>query len=59
MIGLHKQLLPRTPLRNEIEARDANLLNHVTDRAAEAIAKRFGSGEVSARIRGYAKTANR
>jgi ubiquinone/menaquinone biosynthesis C-methylase UbiE len=48
-----------TPLRNEIEARDAGLLNHVTERAAEAIAERFGSGEVSARIRGYVTTALR
>ncbi len=26
-----------TPLRNEIEARDANLLDHVTNQAAQAI----------------------
>jgi hypothetical protein len=48
-----------TPLRNEIEERDADLLEHVTDRATEAIAERFGSGEVSARIRGHVITAIR
>ena len=48
-----------TPLRNEIEQRDADLLNHVTDRVTEAIAERFGSGEVSARIRGHVITATR
>jgi len=41
-----------TPLRNEIEARDASLLDHVTDRATEIIAARYGEGAVSARIRG-------
>jgi ubiquinone/menaquinone biosynthesis C-methylase UbiE len=39
-----------TPLRNEIEARDASLLEAATDCAAEAIAARYGAGEVSARI---------
>jgi ubiquinone/menaquinone biosynthesis C-methylase UbiE len=48
-----------TPLRNEIEERDADLLEHVTDRATEAIADRFGTGEVSARIRGYVISAIR
>jgi SAM-dependent methyltransferase len=39
-----------TPLRNEIEARDPQGLARATDAAAEAIAKRFGSGRVDARI---------
>ncbi|MHA1565046.1 MAG: class I SAM-dependent methyltransferase [Alphaproteobacteria bacterium] len=39
-----------TPLRNEIEARDGNALDTVTDLAAAAIAKRYGTGEVSAKI---------
>ena len=39
-----------TPLRNEIETRDASALDMVTDRAAAAIAERYGSGEVSAKI---------
>lgn len=35
-----------TPLRNEIEARDASRLDEATDLVAEAIARRFGDGEV-------------
>jgi len=46
-----------TPLRNEIESRDANLLDHVTDRATEAIAARFGDGPVAGKIRGHIVTA--
>ena len=42
-----------TPLRNEIEARDASLLEHVTDLATEAIAAQFGNGPVSGKIRGH------
>jgi ubiquinone/menaquinone biosynthesis C-methylase UbiE len=42
-----------TPLRNEIEARDPTLLEHVTDRASAAIAARFGQGPVSAKIRAH------
>jgi len=40
-----------TPLRNEIEARDAARLEEATERAAEALAHRFGSGAVEGRIR--------
>ena len=46
-----------TPLRNEIEERDASLLEAVTERAAEAIAERFGSGPVSAKIQGHVVVA--
>jgi len=42
-----------TPLRNEIESRDARLLDHVTEQATEAIAARFGRGPVSGKIRGH------
>ena len=42
-----------TTLRNEIESRDATLLDHVTERAAEAIASRFGNGTVSGKIRAH------
>ncbi|MCH8989285.1 MAG: methyltransferase domain-containing protein [Chloroflexi bacterium] len=42
-----------TPLRNEIENRDASLLGQVTDRAAEAIAARFGDGPVAGKIRAH------
>ena len=48
-----------TPLRYEIEARDASLLDQVTDKAAEAIAARFGNGPVNAKIRGHVIEAAR
>ena len=46
-----------TPLRNEIEARDASLLDFVTERAREAIAERFGNGRVSGKIQGHVVVA--
>jgi len=42
-----------TPLRNEIEARDASLLGAATDLAAEAIARRFGRGAVDGKIQAF------
>lgn len=42
-----------TPLRNEIEARDATLLAHATDTAAKTIAGRHGAGEVAAKIQAH------
>jgi SAM-dependent methyltransferase len=45
-----------TPLRNEIEARDASLLGAATDIAAEAIARRFGRGDVDGKIQAYIVT---
>jgi SAM-dependent methyltransferase len=42
-----------TPLRNEIEARDASLLAGVTDIVAEAIAERFGRGRVDGKIQAH------
>jgi len=48
-----------TPLRNEIEQRDADHLEHVTERAAATIADRFGNGNVAARIRGHIIAAQR
>lgn len=42
-----------TPLRNEIEARDAARLTEATDAAAEAIALRFGRGAVDGKIQAY------
>lgn len=42
-----------TPLRAEIEARNPLLLAKATDIAAEAIAKRFGSGEVDGKIQAH------
>ena len=46
-----------TPLRNEIEARDASVLEHATEHAAQHIAKRFGAGAVCGRIRAHVITA--
>jgi hypothetical protein len=46
-----------TPLRNEIEARDASRLEDATDCAARALARRFGSGPVEGRIRAFVITA--
>jgi len=43
-----------TPLRNEIEARDPARLPEATEKAAEALAQRFGSGAIEGRIRAFA-----
>jgi SAM-dependent methyltransferase len=48
-----------TPLRNEIEARDAARLEDATTHAAAALARRFGSGAIEGRIRAFAITATR
>jgi len=48
-----------TPLRNEIEARDASRLNDATRHAAEVLARRFGSGAIEGRIRAFVLTAVR
>ena len=48
-----------TPLRNEIEARDASRLEEATAKAAEALARRFGNGAVDGRIRAFVITAAR
>ncbi len=45
-----------TPLRNEIEARDAARLGEATEVAAEAIARRFGRGRVDGRIQALVVT---
>lgn len=42
-----------TPLRNEIEARDASKLALATDRATEAIASRLGAGPVAGKIQAH------
>jgi ubiquinone/menaquinone biosynthesis C-methylase UbiE len=42
-----------TPLRNEIEARDAEKLEAATDYAASVIATRHGSGEIAAKIQAH------
>ncbi len=42
-----------TPLRNEIEAREAHGLERATELAAEAIAKRHGTGPVAGKIQAH------
>jgi len=42
-----------TPLRNEIEERDASLLGDATVVAAKAIARRFGTGNISGKIQAH------
>jgi SAM-dependent methyltransferase len=42
-----------TPLRNEIEARDKSRLREATDIAERAIARRFGSGQVTGKIQAH------
>jgi ubiquinone/menaquinone biosynthesis C-methylase UbiE len=48
-----------TPLRSEIEARDATGLDAATKRATEAIAQRFGRGAVDGRISAHVVSAVR
>ena len=48
-----------TPLRNEIEARDAGLLELATERAAQAIASRHGPGPVAGKIQAHVIVAAR
>ncbi|MHB1217778.1 MAG: class I SAM-dependent methyltransferase [Alphaproteobacteria bacterium] len=48
-----------TPLRNEIEARDAAAVEDATNQAAAALARRFGDGVIEGRIRAYVITAVR
>ncbi len=42
-----------TPLRNEIEARNAGRLGEATDVATQAIARRFGNGAVDGKIQAH------
>lgn len=46
-----------TPLRNEIEARGANMLTPATDHAATVISSRHGNGAVAAKIQGLVVVA--
>jgi SAM-dependent methyltransferase len=48
-----------TPLRNEIEARDASRLGEATDLAEKAIARRFGPGAVDGKIQALVVTLER
>jgi hypothetical protein len=48
-----------TPLKTEIEARNPSLLDEATKIAAEAIAIRFGQGEVDGKIQAHLITVER
>lgn len=48
-----------TPLRSEIEARDASLLQFATDCASAAIARHHGEGPVAGRIQAHVIVATR
>jgi ubiquinone/menaquinone biosynthesis C-methylase UbiE len=48
-----------TPLRNEIEARDASRLEEATAVAAAALARRFGDGAIEGRMQAHVITARR
>jgi SAM-dependent methyltransferase len=48
-----------TPLRGEIEARDASGLEEATKVAADAVAKRFGQGPVDGKIQAHVITIER
>jgi SAM-dependent methyltransferase len=48
-----------TPLRNEIEARNASRMAEVTGIAAEAIARRFGASAVDGKIQAHVITVER
>jgi hypothetical protein len=39
-----------TPLRNEIEARDASRLTEATEAAAAALGHRFGNGPIAGKL---------
>jgi len=48
-----------TPLRGEIEARDASRLGEATDVVAEAMGRRFGRGNVDGRMQAHVVTIGR
>ena len=48
-----------TPLRNEIEARGPPGLEAATEACAQALALRFGNGQVAGRIQAHIVTARR
>jgi ubiquinone/menaquinone biosynthesis C-methylase UbiE len=48
-----------TPLRSEIEARDASRLEEATRHASEALASRFGAGAIEGKIRAIVFTATK
>jgi SAM-dependent methyltransferase len=48
-----------TPLRNELEGRDASILDEATDLAAAALKERFGAGPIEGKIQAHVISATR
>ena len=48
-----------TPLRNEIEAHDPTMLDHVTEAAAVAIEAHFGKGPIESKISAFVVSASK
>ena len=48
-----------TPLRNDIEARDAARLHEATTTAAEAVARRFGRADIEGKIQAHVVTVTK
>jgi SAM-dependent methyltransferase len=48
-----------TPLRNELEARDASRLAEATTVAATAVGERFGQADIDGKVRAYVITARK
>ncbi|MCG7394555.1 methyltransferase domain-containing protein [Microvirga sp. ACRRW] len=48
-----------TPLRGELEARAPGRLDEITEKVAQALAKRFGDGKIENRMRAIVVTAQR
>jgi hypothetical protein len=48
-----------TPLRNEIEARGADMLDQAVNAAADALRARYGAGPITGRIQAHVITAPR
>ena len=57
--GVLRLLAQGTPLRSEIEARDASKLQAATDIVAEAIRTRHGSGPIEGKIQAIVIEARR
>lgn len=47
-----------TPLRNEIEARDASRLGEATEAASQAVRRRFGDGPIDGKIQAHVFSAS-
>jgi hypothetical protein len=48
-----------TPLRNELEERDPTRLQEITDRAAQALERRFGAGPIDGKIQAHIVSVDR